>query len=60
VIVGARIYRHDQEDRGAAKWCRYGLWDSHGVDLRKVSVPDGPARLCTNAEDSNIPQPSNS
>ncbi len=30
-IVRARIYRHDQEDRGAGERCGYGLWSNTHV-----------------------------
>jgi hypothetical protein len=35
-IIGARTYRHDQEDRSAGERCRYGLCNSHCVDLPEV------------------------
>src|SRR5215467_6719526 len=35
-LIGVRIYRQNQEDRGASEWCRYGLRNSHSVNLREV------------------------
>src|SRR5262249_15862820 len=60
LIVGPRVYGHDQENRRAGERCRYGLCNNHGVNLREVfrmafrgRGPTAPFDFASKLNDSN-------